>query len=283
MSVEGNIEQTIQGTKRLFIGAVIVDLVLTGLGFVAFYALLGQGELGQDERVPAELLFAGLLVWIALCMIPIAFLTLRLKKLVTQFWKEIAEQFGYTYVHRPYFQNVALMFQEGRRKATGHGLTGTIADHAFRFFQYRYTVGSGKNSRTYHYCVAEIVFSGTVPHIYLNNIRNHGLSNLKSYFLPRIPLPAALEKDFNLHGPKQYEMEVLEIFTPDLLQHFLDENWTRDIELVDQKLYVYRESPLESSEQFQDEIQRLQKLLHILTPKLNRARLTQIGDHTTTL
>lgn len=278
MNTEKKIEATIERTKRLIIGVAIVDFVLIGLGFIAFYAILGHGELGRDESAPTELLFAGLLVWIALCMIPIGLLTLRLKKLEAQFWKETAELCGYTYVHRPYFQDSALVLQQGRNRNTGHGLMGTLNDRPFRFFQYRYTTGSGKSKRINTYCVFEVVFSGSFPHIYLNSTRNRDLASLKALFLPRMSLPAALEKDFNLHAPAGYEIEALEIFTPDLLQHLLESEWEHDLELVDQKLFVFREKSINTKQELEHELKRLQALLKVLAPKLNRMKFTQVGD-----
>lgn len=186
-------------------------------------------------------------------------------------------------MHRPYFEVSALVFQQGQERGTGHGLMGTIHDRPFRFFQYHYTTGGGRNKQTHTYDVYEVVFSGTFPHIYLNNTRNRDLSGLKGYFLPRISLPYELEKKFNLHGPKQYEIEVLEIFTPDLLLHLLDVGWDHDLELVDQKLYVFREESIRTNQAFEEELRRLEKLLELLTPKLNHMQLAPIGDHVTTL
>ena len=245
------------------------------LGIVEF-ALMALKDVYLD--VPGELFIVTMAIAAIIGIIPIAIFAHRAQKLETAFWKEVATQYGYAYVYRPYFQDKALMFQEGHGKATGHGLTGTLLDRPFRFFQYRYTTGSGKHRQTHHYCVSEIVFTGSFPHIYLNNVRNRNLTSIKSFFLPRVALPAPLEGKFNLHGPKGYEIEVLEIFTPDILAHLLDVDWQHDFELVDQKLYIFREKPLRTKQELEEEIERLQKFLTILTPKLNRMKLAPIGD-----
>ncbi len=260
------------------VGSFVFELILVGIGIYLYMQLEQAGR-----HVSAELLFVGVMVLGSVAMLPVFFIVQRLKKLEAMFWQEMAERYGYTYVHRPYFQNNALILQEGKGEATGHGLMGTLHDRPFRFFQYRYVTGSGKNKRTHTYCVFEVVFSGTFPHIYLNNTGNRDLSNLKGVFLPRLTLPPALEKNFNLHGPTGYEIEVLQIFTPDLLQHVLDSNWEHDIELVDQKLYVFREEPIRTSQELEYEVGRLQMLLEILAPTLNRMKLAPVGDLTTSL
>ena len=277
-----SIEEKRAANSRHLIGAIIAVvafefLLIAGATAGSAYAV----HAGID--IPIELFYIAVVTLGGIGMVPIVLLILQAKKLETAFWKEIAEQYGYTYVHKPYFQESALTFQEGRGRATGHGLMGTVLDRPFRFFQNRYTVREGKHARTHTYCVSEIVFAGSFPHIYLNNTHNRNLSNLKTFFLPRIPLPAALEDKFNLHGPKGYEIEVLEIFTPDLLLHVLDVDWEHDLELVEQKLYIFREKALRTKQELDDEMARLRKLLDILAPKLNRAKLTPIGDLKSTL
>jgi len=280
-----DIEEKNNAASRQLVGS-IVGLAIFEFVLIAA-AILGSIYVTQQKmQVPFEFFFVAIAVFGFVAMVPVIFLAQRAGKLEAMFWKEIAERYGYTYVHRPYFQNSALVFQEGYDRATGHGLMGTVSDRAFRFFQYHYTTGTARVSgsgKTRSYCVSEVVFSGTFPHIYLNNTRNYNLSNLKGFFLPRISLPAELEKKFDLHGPKEYEIEVLEIFTPDLLVHLLDMGWEHDIELVDQKLYVFREKPIRTKQELENEVVRLQKLVEILAPKLNRLKLTPIGDLTSTL
>jgi len=278
MDIEEKHEVASQQLIRYIIGLAVFEFILIGVA-VAGSVYVVQAKI----QIPVEFIYIAVISLNIIGGTPIVFLVRRAGKVEALFWKEIAEQYGYTYVHRPYFQNSALVFQQGRDRATGHGVMGTVHDRPFRFFQYRYTTNEGKSGRTHSYCVFEVVFSGTFPHIYLNNTRNRDLSNLKRFFLPRISLPAELEKNFDLHGPKGYEIEVLEIFTPDLLLHLLDAGWEHDLELVDQKLYIFREKPIRTKQELEYEVKRLQKLLEILAPKLNRLRLTPIGDLKSTL
>jgi len=273
--MDTNTEEKREAASRQLVGAVVALVILQGIVLGGAFVMLGT----LSESLANTLIIPVLLVG----GVPIVFLMRRLSALETAFWKEVAQLHGYTYVHRPYFEESALVFQQGHSRATGHGLMGTVHDRPFRFFQYHYTVGHGKHPQTHTYCIFEVAFAGTFPHVYLNNTRNRDLSSIKGFFLPRIPLPHELEKDFNLHGPKQYEIEVLEIFTPDLLLHLLDTKWEHDLELVDQKLYVFREQPVRTKQEFEHELGRLEELLALLAPKLNRMKLTPIGDHKTTL
>ncbi len=278
MNTEEEYASASQRLTRSMIGFALFEFVLIGLAIISI-----QSGAPEKIGVSTEFILYGVIVLTSSGLIPIVFLIHKAGELQAKLWNEIAEQYGYTYVHRPYFQNAALVFQEGRDRSTGHGLTGILLDRPFRFFQYRYKTGSEKHPKIHTYCVSEVVFAGSFPHIYLNNTKNQNLSNLKGFFLPRLSLPTELEKSFDLHGPKEYEIETLEIFTPDLLLCLLEIQWEHDLELADQKLYVFREKPIRTKQELEYEIERLKKLLEILAPKLNRLNLTPIGDHKSTL
>jgi hypothetical protein len=258
---------------------------LIAFEFIFFVLVLVGIVNGIPEKthIPLEAMLFGLFIIGTLGALSILFLTLRAGDLETQLWKEIAEQYGCTYVKQPELRSNALIFQEGEKKYTKRGLSGIIQNHPFRFFQYSYETGSKDRPKTHNYCISEITFNGTFPHIYLNNTKNRNISFLKGLLLPRLTLPTELEKKFNLHSPKEYEIETLEIFTPDLLLNLLNMQWEHDLELVDQKLFVFREKPIRTKQEIADEIERLEKLLEILAPKLNHQKLTPIGDHSTIL
>ena len=46
------------------------------------------------------------------------------------------------------------VFSHGHSKTARNVMTGTVADHSVRLFDYRYTTGSGKNSHTFRQTVA---------------------------------------------------------------------------------------------------------------------------------
>lgn len=258
---------------------------LIAFEFTLFVLVLVSNATGILEKthIPLEIMLFGIFIIGMFGALFILSLTYLAGDLETQLWKEIAEQFGYTYEERPGIQSNALIFQEGEKKYTQRGLSGILHNHPFRFFQYCYVTGSKDRPKTHNYCISEITFNGTFPHIYLNNTKNRNISFLKGLLLPQLSLPAELEGKFDLHSPTEYEIETLEIFTPDLLLHLLTMEWEHDLELVDQKLFVFREKPIQTKKEIADEIEQLKKLLEILAPKLNHLKLTPIGDRSTIL
>lgn len=195
-----------------------------------------------------------------------------------QFWVEVSEECGYTYVWKPYFQNEPLRFREGRNKATRHGLMGTLRNQAFRLFQYSYMLGHGKQEKYRFFAVIEVVFSGNFPHCYLNNVRNLNLDGMKELFLHQVRLPSAFDSAFKLYVPEGYEIEALEIFTPEILALLLDEKWQHDVELVGDKLYIFREKNIDTKIALQQELAHVGTLVEALAPRLNRFSFAPVGD-----
>lgn len=247
---------------------VLIILVLAGMSLLRLNGVEFNDDLVQ----------IGLVVVIGLAAIPVLQQITHVSKLTEQFWKELGNECGYTYTKKPWFTTDALIFQEGHAKGTGHGLLGTLDDHAFRLYTYFYSVGSGKSRRTYNYTVIEVSFAGTVPHLYLNNKRNRNLSLFSQLGLPELRLPGNLSEKYSLFVPKGYEMEALTVFTPDVLLHIQEEEWPHDIELVKNTLYIFSERSISTKEELNTELTRTKKILSLLSRSLSRATLSPIGD-----
>lgn len=256
---------------RYFIGLVLFETILISASIVVFNFL-------QQSPEAYDLLPFGKLAVCTLGAVPIVVLILKMVQLQELFWKESAEQFGFAYLRKPWFERDALILREGHSGMTGHGMQGMLGDDPVRLYQYSYATGYAKSRESRTYIILEVIFSGTFPHLYLNNIRNRNLSGLTSLSLPTVPLPYEFDGKFKLYAPEGYEIEALEIFTPDILAHMLDEKWEHDIELVDRKLYIFREQSISNREQIELEFNRLRGILHYLAPTLNRVKLAPIGD-----
>ncbi|MDO8594598.1 MAG: hypothetical protein Q7R93_03745 [bacterium] len=239
----------------------LLPLMLIGLLFGPFFFIF--------------FLAGGLLAWYALIR----------HKMQAQFWNEFAAARGWSYTpNKSIDGEKALLFREGENREALHAVTGTYHEQPFSIFEYTYTQGSGKSKTTYHYTIFEVRFSGVFPHFYLNNIASGDyIPFSEKLFLPKLSLPAEFEKQFVLYAPKQYEIEALEVFSPDILDFFLTEKWTYDFELTDSELIISRPGHINSTAELESELQTVQRLTDRLAPKLNRMRFAQIGDYKPTL
>ncbi len=119
------------------------------------------------------------------------------------------------------------------------------------FGNYQYTTGSGKNRSTRTWGFLALELDRKLPHMVLDTKANNGLfggTNLPAHFDKEQIL--SLEGDFNeyftLYCPKEYERDALYVFTPDLMALLIDEAAPFDVEIVDDWMFVYSNTPFPS-------------------------------------
>lgn len=201
-------------------------------------------------------------------------------KIREAFWKQLALQYKWEYTFsRDISHEKALLFHAGNSMSAEHGVKGIYNEQPFQIFEYYYTIGSGRNKTTYEFTVFEIKFTGTFPHLYLN-YKNDWYSNTPPIFssLAKISVPKEFENKFKLYAPKEYEIETLEIFTPEIFALLIDSEWNHDMEFVDGELVIYRKIKFSNFADLDRELNKIKKFVDILAPLLNRSKLTQIGD-----
>lgn len=195
-----------------------------------------------------------------------------------RFWMSVAETNGWSYLEQMdrklYAASLPLMFKEGYGRKKSNIIVGTKDSLSFHIYEYQFTKQQGKTSITYPYTVFEFYFSGQVPHLYLN-YKDDQYSVVVG---TTVKLPASLEKNMRLSVPPQYEIEALEIFTPDILEYIQNKNWKLDIEILDQKLYIFQPYLVSTLTEFTVKFDAAHALAAKLVPKLNRARFAPIGD-----
>lgn len=198
-----------------------------------------------------------------------------------RFWIEFADAYGFTYmVTGDPTRECASHFGRGHSRKMQHVISGELGSRPMRLFTYQYTEGSGKNKTTHHFTVFEFKYSGHFPHLYLNSRKN---LDLPSWGGTRIPLPAEFEKKFTLVAPKEYEIEALQVFTPDILVYLLDSGLQYDIELVEQELLVFIRGEVNQLSKLENDFNTAVKLADRLGPVLDKMRFTEIPEHPSVL
>lgn len=198
----------------------------------------------------------------------------------TLFWKQFALLNGWQYKSDsdPSAER-GIMFRQGNNRNISNCIEGILDKRCFRIFTYNFSTGSGKNKRAYYYTVFSFKFSGTFPNIYLNNKNNS--CDIKAG--EAIPLPEEFEKSFTLSAPKDYEIEALEIFTPDVLASLLDNKFNHDVEFVNQEMLIFSDGRINNSEQLGNELRRALELEDLFDEKLDKFKMEKIGDMPTKL
>jgi hypothetical protein len=230
---------------------------------------------GYGLSDPEYKIMALLLPWLAIGLFWYAKVNYEVR---IKFWQQFARRNGWKYSKTSALEHEeALVFAESKRRTK---ITNTVRGEIYglpaRIFESSFTIRKGRDYNTFHYINFGFRFNGYFPHLYLNRLDN--VHNIKNSGV-RIRLPTEFEKKFHLYGPIEYEMEALEIFTPDVLQSLLGIDWPHDIELVDQELLIFRPGGVNNQKELEKEFSLATKLRNYLAPKLNRVRFNKIGDY----
>lgn len=218
--------------------------------------------------------------YVRLLFIPFAIIFVYIysvqEKIRTSFWRQLAKINGWHYKdYGDPEQESGVMFGQGRKRRISHIIKGGIDNRQFRIFNYEFDTGPVKNGKTHFYTIFAFKFNGSFPHIYLNNRHNfYGVGNIGE----AIPLSGEFEKEFFLSAPKEYEIEALEIFTPDLLADLLDKDFAHDVEFVNQEVLIFTEGHINDFEELDGKFNQVLELEDLLDEKLDKFKFHPIGD-----
>jgi hypothetical protein len=131
------------------------------------------------------------------------------------------------------------LFSKGRSKKVSNLLHGTSHDRSLAIFDYRYTIGRGKQTRTLHTTVMQVQFDGpALPHFWLRaeSVWDKIASKFGSHDIDFDTHPQFSRK-YLLRGDN--EVAVRAVFTPTVLEYF-EAHPGLNIEAWGQSLLFYR-------------------------------------------
>lgn len=122
-----------------------------------------------------------------------------------------------------------------------------ILNDDFEIGQCFFVTGSGRNRQQHSYGYMIMQLDRHMPHILLdsksNNLKIFGqeFSNVAGDFRKEqiVSLEGDFDKYYTLYAPNDYGYDVRYIFTPDLMQLLVEESASTDIEIIDDKVFVY--------------------------------------------
>lgn len=156
---------------------------------------------------------------------------------------------------------------------TNH-IFGSYSNKSVSISNYSYTVSSNTNNsvftvagvsfgstgstsdssrnRTYTIGVTELILPRVLPNILLDSKKNNltGAGNLSQFVggSQKLSLEGDFDSYFTLYTPADYERDTLYFLTPELMQLLIDEGRDYDIEIVGNKLKLYRQGGVDYSE-----------------------------------
>jgi len=168
----------------------------------------------------------------------------------------------------------------------GHSYTGLdlvngkFLDTQCILFNYQYTVGEGKSSHTYNYTISRMDYSSSLAPIFLR-AKGHMFGGTLSKDISRddkerVTLEGDFDKYFDLWTEKGFELEALQVFTPDFMEQ-MQTNWkTFSLEFKNNQIYIYAHHMITKD----DELENMYKLAKYLVSKITPLAKKMKGDIT---
>ncbi|MGB7035384.1 MAG: hypothetical protein WBD71_07635 [Xanthobacteraceae bacterium] len=157
------------------------------------------------------------------------------------FMRQLAQAIGFNYESTASLQTVqGKIFELGSSRQIEDVLSGTYQSHPIRIFGYRFTVHAGKSSYTAKYTIFALAFEGTMPDIVLapKSFLLASTLGIAPGGCTKIVLEGDFNEHFHLYAPEGYEVEIREIFQPDLMAELVEKYQSYRIEIAGGALYV---------------------------------------------
>ncbi len=194
------------------------------------------------------------------------------------FWQQIAKTNGWVHTaeasHR---QEKSVIIRKRSKEKEGYDdkllnnvITGRTGGREFRIFEFMLKKGDSFQ----HFTIFAFKFLGVFPNILLNYRNNHHDIRIGEY----ISTPIEFEKKYLLSVAKEYEIEALQIFTPEIMAYLLENEISHDIEFVDQEVMFFTEGMLFKHEDFQKIFAQCAKVADLLGSRLDNMGCQKIGD-----
>ena len=216
-----NVEKSTIGYLKRHAGYVVIAVAATIILEIALY-FLGV----EDGRI-----------YILPLIIPVAGYGTIKSRVQQEFMQQFAAANSFTYSAKGDMGGLdGVQFKIGYSKSVNNVVSGNFENCPISLFDYKYTVGAGKSSTTYSCTIFKLQFDTRMPDMLLRNNR-HDFGEL---FPGKINLK--LEGDFNkyftLSVPAGFEVEALEVFTPDVMAELIEKAQSFSLEIIDDHMFI---------------------------------------------
>jgi hypothetical protein len=191
------------------------------------------------------------------------------KKAEDAFFQQFASTNGFAFQKMGLPDNLyGSLFFVGRNQ-TGYDLvSGTFQKTPFVLFNYQYIIGEGKSSHVCVYTIFRLDFLSSLPPIFLKpkycEFGGFVFGDISKDAREKLELEGDFDKYFDLWTKQGFEVEALQVFTPDFMQK-IEDNWKQfSLEFVNSQIYIYSDHMITRD----DELENMYQLIQYLIPKI---------------
>jgi hypothetical protein len=210
-------------------------------------------------------------------LIPIGWYSHIQKKIRHEFMQQFAAANGFQYSQKGTTQGLdGRIFQIGSDRTVIDVITGTFGAYPISLFNYQYTIREGKSSHTFSFTVFELQCDTAMPDLFLKQTDRMFSNIFESLASPGedIKLEGDFNKYFTLKIAKGYEVEALEVFTPEVMAALIDKARSFSMEIVNNHLFIYASSEIGSKSDMYNMYALAQYFTTTLGPVLSRMKPT---------
>ncbi|OGF61503.1 hypothetical protein A2662_01890 [Candidatus Giovannonibacteria bacterium RIFCSPHIGHO2_01_FULL_45_33] len=190
-----------------------------------------------------------------------------------EFMRQFAKANGLNYVGGGNQENLkGNLFKKGNSNSrkTTHLVEGEKGGYKLGFFFYSYDVGSGDSKRTYEYSVCEIFFKGHAPDIVIESRSDWDFISYAADHQKEMPVEGFFKEHFGVYVPEDFEIETLEIFTPDVMAYLIDHAKKYNFEFIEDRLYIFKQGFISKRAELQEFFTTANYLVEKLAPRIFR-------------
>ena len=162
------------------------------------------------------------------------------------------------------------LFSIGDKRSIRNVVTSFFGDNPTRFFNYKYSRGFGRTIKVYRFTIWETKFRKVeFPHILLQSKKMPRFGK-KAKNETKVSLKGNLDDSFRLYVARGYEIEVLQIFTPEVLQMLCDKSSEFSIEFAGNSMYIYDNTVVKNNKQLKELFDVARGIFDSAGPLINR-------------
>jgi hypothetical protein len=249
---------------KVMIAGIAVFILAEGLLF--FYILLPSGYQAFQIIIFPAIAFA-------------IFYGIIRQKAEDSFFEQFAKVNGFSFEKKALPSDLqGSLFFLGHSPVGRDLISGDYQQLPFCLFNYRYTVGYGKNSHAYIYTVFRLQYTLPLPPIFLASKRfifgGNFLGSPSAAAKEKIQLEGDFNDSFNLWTKKGFEIETLQAFTPDVMAT-IEKSFTGcALEFINNQIYVYSHHMVAKDQ----ELETIYQFVQYLAPKIAKLAQEIKGD-----
>ncbi|MEK6833593.1 MAG: hypothetical protein AABY32_06120, partial [Nanoarchaeota archaeon] len=210
-------------------------------------------------------------------ILPFVIFFVILATIKTEFIKKFAKINNFKYQDKLFdTKNIKADYLKIGENYLNDVVSGIYMNCPFRIYTFVSVIGNGlgniKTPGKVEFTVCEIKYSTNMINLFLQtkykNISEKNFIDPTKASVLNNKYPVELEGNFNdfftLYMPREYEIEALQVFTPDVMELFMDNAKNFSVEFVDNFIFIYSQRVIVKN----IELQEIYALARILISKL---------------